>query len=120
MRYAGTYAGWWDGWVEEGSTVIHTVLYIHTSVVHPPPLMLARAASPRHVSPLGTRSMIEAPAAVATDPTRGSSSSHTWRELWREGAVLTGVERGQCRTEVCMWVCMRGCMDHVGMRYAGI
>jgi hypothetical protein len=22
MRYAGTYAGWWDGWVEEGSIVI--------------------------------------------------------------------------------------------------
>ena len=22
-RYAGTYAGWWDGWVEEGIIVIH-------------------------------------------------------------------------------------------------
>jgi hypothetical protein len=112
--------------VEAGIIVIH--IYIPTSVVHSPSPMLARAASPRHVPPLGTRSMIDAPAAVATDPTRGSSPSHTWRERWREGAVLAGVAgamydrslyvgmyawvHGSCRYEVGRYiggrqVCMR-------------
>jgi hypothetical protein len=38
----------------------------------------------------------------------------------RWGGVLAGVERGRCRTEVCMWICMCGGMDYIGKRYAGM
>jgi hypothetical protein len=97
------YAGWRDEWVEEGTIVMHNV-YIH----------FGRAFAPAHA---GTRRLFSS--RFSTYPTRGSSPSHTWRELWREGAVLAGVERGRCRTEVCRWVCMCGCMGHVDRGYAG-
>jgi hypothetical protein len=54
-RYEGMYAGWRDELGEEGIIAILGLdTHIHTPVVHPPPLLLARTASSRHVSPLDT------------------------------------------------------------------
>jgi hypothetical protein len=89
--------------------------------------MLARAASPRHVPPLGTRSMIDGPCGCCY-----LSLSHPGvitithlegaGELRREGAVLAGVERGDAGQKyVCGYVCagawiMYGGGMQVGMR----
>ena len=74
---------------------------MHTHFGHVPlSLMLARAASSRHVSPLSGCGVLIAPAAVATIPPGGHWPHTSW-ELWREGVVRAGVERERCRTEVC-------------------
>ena len=75
MRYAGGR----DGWVEG---CIQARMHTHFGRV-PPSLMLARAASSRHVSPLSGCDVLIAPAAVATIPPgghtlRGSCGERGW------------------------------------------